>query len=33
MNNLFAFQSKYAKQKLALNIIDAKRYALFSNSP
>jgi hypothetical protein len=33
MNSLFAFQTKYAKQNLVLKIIDAKRYALISNSP
>jgi len=33
MNSLFAFQTKYAKQNLELNIIDAKRYALISNNP
>jgi len=33
MNNLFAFQTKYAKQNSGLKIIDAKRYTLISNSP
>ena len=33
MNSLFAFQTKYAKQNVVLKIIDAKRYALISNSP
>ena len=33
MNSLFAFQAKYAKQNVVLKIIDAKRYALISNSP
>ena len=33
MNSLFAFQTKYAKQTVVLKIIDAKRYALISNSP
>jgi hypothetical protein len=33
MNRLFAFQTKYAKQNVVLKIIDAKRYALISNSP
>jgi hypothetical protein len=29
----FSFQTKYAEQNVMLNIIDAKRYALISNSP
>ena len=33
MNSLFAFQTKYAKQNVVLQIIYAKRYALISNSP
>jgi hypothetical protein len=33
MNSLFVFQTKYAKHNLVLKIIDAKRYALISNSP
>ena len=32
MNNLFAFQIKYAKQNVVLKIIDAKRYALFQTA-
>ena len=33
MNSLFVFQTKYAKQNVVLQIINAKRYALISNSP
>jgi len=33
MNSLCAFQTKCAKQNLEVKIIDAKRYALISNSP
>ena len=33
MNSLFVFQTKYAKQNVVLQIINAKQYALISNSP